>query len=102
MLDSVRRWWVSWHDAESDYRPLHDPPNAAILGWWCSGETMTEPPQFTIVAWVEAKNLGAVRAALAKEWPETKKAEFRFEDEVEATWRPTDRFPLSPWMKDRA
>lgn len=31
------RWWLSWVQTTEDVRPLTDPPNENILGWWCSG-----------------------------------------------------------------
>lgn len=97
----MKRFWVSWCDAEQDYRPLHDPPVLGILGWWCSGETCDEPTRYTIVAWVEAADESAARALLAADWPETQAAEFRFVDEVERSWRPSDRFPLASWTETR-
>ena len=97
----MKRFWMSWYDAEEDYRPLHDPPSEAILGWWCSGEHADG--RATLVALVQADDLPSACVAVAREWPETAqpKTEWRFGDEVALTWRPADRFPLSAWMEKR-
>jgi len=91
------RFWVSWYDAEEDYRPLHDPPGPGILGWWCSGETCEDPPRATLVVFIDAPSEAKARAALKREWPETANAEFRFFEEQPESFRPGDRFPLPDW-----
>jgi hypothetical protein len=53
-----------------------------------------------MVAWVEAKNERAAKSAIVKDWP-GKDREWRFINEVEPDWVPTDRFPLSDWSKKR-
>jgi hypothetical protein len=96
----MKRFWISWVSTEEDYRPLHDPPNEAILGWWCSGEDAGG--RAILVAWVQARHMALAVLAIAEDWPETKQQkEWRFDDEVPMSWRPTDRFPLEPWMKKR-
>lgn len=95
----LTRYWASWNEYAKDYRPLTSPPNKHILGWWCSGYAGDESYS-TIVAWVEAKNESEAKKAIAKDWPG--KREWRFVEECDVGYVPTDRFPLSPWMKKRA
>lgn len=95
---TIRRFWLSWEEKSDDHRPLTYPPNEAIIGWWCSGYG---DDYATIVAWVEAVDEDAARAAVAKDWPESASSEWRFCEEVERGWRPGDRFPLSTWMQER-
>ena len=91
----MKRFWLSWIEPSEDYRPLTFPPNAAILGWWCSGYGDAA----ILCAAVEAKSEDAAWKAVAKDWPGTKRK--RFCDEKDAEWRPGDRFPLSEWMESR-
>ena len=60
----MKRFWMSWYDAEEDYRPLHDPPSEAILGWWCSGEHADG--RATLVALVQADDLPSACVAVAR------------------------------------
>jgi hypothetical protein len=95
----MKRFWVSWYESVSpdDYRPLHDPPNAAILGWWCSGYRGDDIP--TLCALLEAESEAAARKAVGEDWPGEK--EWRFCEERAGDYVPGDRFPLSPWMRQR-
>jgi len=93
-----RLWWCSWVSAEPDYRPLSSPPNAAILGWWKSGETADGDS--TLVALIQANGEGEASASVRKDWPEFDGG-WRFIDEVGADWVLGDRFPVSEWMKER-
>ena len=99
----MARFWISWVQCTEDYRPLTFPPNAAILGWWCSGFDSSDSA--TICAAVEATDADAACDAIFKDWPEAE-AEFktgnlRFIETVDGNWRPSDRFPLSEWMVPR-
>ena len=87
------RFWISWQQPTSDPRPLTAPPNAAVLGWWESG---IGDGHFTLCAVVEAKSEAEAKAAVRKDWPEA--GDWRFCEERPASWRPSDRFPLSDWM----
>ena len=99
---ALRRFWYSWMEpmdpaAENDCRPLTFPPNASILGWWCSGEGSN---YFTLVAWIQAADEASVRNAVLVDWPNA--GNERFCKSVENDWRPSDRFPLSEeWMTQR-
>ena len=104
----MKRFWICWHQPTEDERPLTFPPNAAILGWWCTGygygyEQEDLPIIPVICALVEADTLPAALKAIKKDWPE---AELNGSDdwdaEVEANWLPPkDRFPPSDWMSER-
>jgi hypothetical protein len=90
----MKRFWVSWYDAEPDCRPLTDPPTKEVLGWWISGETMTEPTKYALCALVESESEDKARAALVKNWPEFLVSEERFFSEKPADFVPGDRFPM--------
>jgi len=94
----VTRFWLSWEEPSKDYRPLNFPPNAAVLGWWCSGCTAEEAA--TLCALVEADNESAAKAAIDADWP-AKERVWRFIDAVAIDYLPSDRFPPSDWMKVR-
>ncbi len=91
------RYWVSWHQPTDDYRPLQDPPNAAILGWWCSGYDSNDVP--ILCALIEAGSERIGKAAIEKDWPEAQR--YRFFNEVGQDFLLSDRFPMSAWMKKR-
>ena len=93
------RFWLSWHQPTPDYRPLAYPPNAAILGWWCSGSIADENNVAILCALVAAPNEGAAKAAVHVDWPEAER--WRFCDAVDDAWRPGTRFLLAPWMRQR-
>lgn len=91
-------YWLSWYQPTEDYRPLKDPPNPAILGWWCSGERADGAA--TLCACVIGENESHARNAVRIDWPEAQ--EWRFCKPVEEIgWRPSDRFPLVDWMRVR-
>lgn len=92
------RFWISWVQTTDDFRPLTDPPNKAILGWWCSGYTDRGA---TLCAAVEAASEGSAEQAVMIDWPEAA-GEWRFCERVEDNFRPSDRFPIGrDWMKER-
>ena len=95
------RFWLSWHQPTDDFRPLTDPPNAAVLGWWCSGYDADDTP--ILCALVSAVNTRAAKQKVRLSWPEAPSArrEWRIEQEQEPDWLPGDRFPLSDWMQKR-
>ena len=95
----LKRYWVSWYEYEKDYRPLKDPPNAGILGWWCSGHSDTNS---TLCALVQCESKAEVVQALGEDWPqESLVFDMRFIEPVEMDYRPSDRFVLTDWMKER-
>jgi 5-methylcytosine-specific restriction endonuclease McrA len=96
----LARWWVSWNETSADYRPLHDPPYAAILGWWCSGEA-GDGSYFTICALVSAPTEEKAKAAIKKDWP-TLHPDWRFVNKMAQGWLPDDRFPITKeWSQQR-
>lgn len=97
------RFWLSWKERSPDYRPLTDPPNEAVLGWWKSGEA-GDGSYATLCACVEAPDEEAAQAAVLKSWPPYKKklVEWRFCEPVADDFTPGDRFPIeSGWSKKR-
>jgi hypothetical protein len=94
---SMKRFWMSWFQPTEDHRPLTYPPNAGILGWWCSGQR--EDGAWTLCALVQARWELPAKIAVRKDWPEA--TEWRFVREVASDFSPGDRFPLSDWMKER-
>jgi len=50
-------------------------------------------------ALVRAPSAAAAQAAILKDWPEA--SDWRFVNERDKAWRPSERFPLHPWMIDR-
>ena len=95
----MKRFWISWYQPTEDYRPLADPPNAAVLGWWCSGYRCSDEAA-TLCALVAAEDERRAEAAVKVDWPEAE--EWRFCEERADDWRPTDRFPIeSEWARER-
>jgi hypothetical protein len=94
----MSRYWISWYETAEDHRPLTYPPNVSILGWWCSGYRCSDDAA-TICALVEAKDSRSAHNAIVKDWPGDK--DWRFTDEVDSGWIPSDRFPVEEWMKER-
>lgn len=93
----MTRFWMSWIVSEEDYRPLTFPPNAAILGWWCSGYDTDD--HSILCGLVEAKNEAAARKAVLRDWPGIS---WRFVEPKDTNHIiQSDRFPLSDWMKER-
>ena len=91
------RFWMSWIVAEEDYRPLTYPPNAAILGWWKSGEDMDG--NAILCGLVQASDEDSAENAVTKDWPGI---EWRFVNPESDNYVVTsDRFPLSDWMTSR-
>jgi len=94
---ALRRFWMSWFVSEEDYRPLTYPPNAAILGWWCTGTSSDD--RATLCGLVDATTEEEARAAVLRDWPGI---EWRFIEPQDADYViMSDRFPLSDWMKQR-
>lgn len=101
----MKRFWLSWEETSEDYRPISDPPNRAVLAWWCSGEA-GDGSYSTLVALVEAESEDRAKLAIALSWPVEKKVttwrKWRFCNEVGFDYRPTDRFPITkPWQRER-
>ena len=99
----MTRFWISWEQLTSDFRPLQDPPQPEnICAWWCSGGL--EAP-FTLCAIVEAKNEDEAEKFVKTAWQTKGKLEvgtIRFIEEREADWLPSDRFPITKeWEKQR-
>lgn len=96
----MKRYWISWEQLTSDCRPLHDPPNGNICGWWCS--VCTGESDWTIWAVVDAEDSDDAERAIKQDWPEAPANNcWRFFDEVAFDWRPGDRFPVKAWMEER-
>ena len=95
----MQRYWVSWKEYEKDYRPIHDPPNAAILGWWCSGHGDTYS---TLCALVQCESKAEIAQVLGEDWPQENLVfDMRFIQVVDMDYQPSDRFVLTDWMKER-
>ena len=90
-------FWISWYQPTEDHRPLTYPPNASILGWWCTG-TRGSDDASTMCALVSADSEEAAKQAIRKDWPEAE--EWRFCEKKESL-ELSDRFPLSDWMEPR-
>ena len=91
------RFWISWFVAEEDHRPLTYPPNAAVLGWWCTGYDASD--HAILCGLIEAKTEAAAKTAVKKDWPGIA---FRFVQQLSGSGLPlSDRFPLADWMRDR-
>lgn len=95
------RFWLSWPQPTEDYRPITDPPDPRVLGWWCSGSDSHD--RALLCALVQASNLNEAKSAIRASWPEapSRRQQWRIEDERLGDWLPGHRFPLSPWMKQR-
>ena len=94
------RYWIGWYQPiTKDVRPLKDPPNEAILGWWF-GEERTNKER-TICAVVKVKNSEEAKLAIKKDWPEAER--WRFCESRNSIWTPEQtRFPIDKrWMRDR-
>jgi hypothetical protein len=95
-------WWVSWEEVDShdDPRPLHDPPNEAVLGWWCSG-FRGDGSAAMMCALIAAPSSAALETAIAKDWPAKKARVWRFQNEVAHDFVLSDRFQPKEWMRKR-
>lgn len=98
------RFWISWIQRTADYRPLTFPPNAAILGYWCSGYDGDD--YAVMCAAVDAEDATKACIAIFEDWPEAKDDMLAngwrlFQHDKDDDWRPSDRFPLSDWMEER-
>lgn len=96
-------WWVSWeeHDSPNDSRPMHDPPNLAVIAWWESG-VAGDGSYATMVALVNAPDEKAVAKAIKADWPNKRARVWRFQNRRDD--RPLvigDRFPFAPWSIER-
>ena len=89
----MKRFWISWYQPTDDYRPVTVPPKSEVLGYWCSGYRGSDDAA-TMCAWVVAGSEDEANALISSEkyWPEAE--EWRFCNEVEDEWVPSDRFPL--------
>jgi hypothetical protein len=82
----MKRFWISWYQPTEDYRPLKEG-----IEYWCTGQTLSEPEQYTLCAIVDAKDEESAEARILKDWPEV--TDWRFCEERETDWRPpSDRF----------
>lgn len=99
VVDVDLKWfWLSWWEKSHDYRPLTYPPHQPVLGWWKSGENEEAA---SIVAMVAAESEDAAWSAIDLDWPLLECRDKRFCEQVEKGKLPSDRFPLSDWMKER-
>lgn len=90
-------FWMSWYQPGDDVRPVKCPPPEGILGWWHTGNGNEGETLCAMVtaededgAWSLIRSLGA--------WPDAGRERFC---ERATTPNPSDRFPLSAWMKPR-
>jgi len=96
---SKTRYWVSWYQPTEDYRPLSDPPNQNILGWWCSGSRLSDDAR-TLCAVVLAVDEEHAKTAVTVDWPEA--VQWRFVEEKSIDFVPGDRFPIGDgWERQR-
>lgn len=97
----LKRFWLSWVQPTEDYRPLTDPPEPRVIGWWCSGYTASD--HATLCALVQAETMEYAKKAIRASWPEAPgvRGNWRIDDERPQGWLPGDRFPLSGWMERR-
>lgn len=94
-----KRFWVSWIEKGTDFRPVTFPPRLPILGWWCSGYDGDD--NAIICAAVEAESHAAAESGIRQDWPGAGLEGWRFFGEQRPNWTPGDRFPLEDWMKER-
>lgn len=101
-MSDQARFWLSWTQPTEDYRPLTDPPDTRVIGWWCSGYDSNQRPR--LCALVRAGDLDEAKRAIRISWPEapTTRQAWRIEDQRPSDWLPGDRFPMSPWMTERS
>ena len=91
--DGIHRWWVRW------YTSTEMGPFNLFTPWWISGSTMHEPPKFTLVALIKAKDEDEVKEIVFGAYDKRPAdIEFSFIEQVEPTWQPNDRFPFDEWM----
>ena len=100
----MKRYWISWEQLTSDYRPLQDPPQPEnIRSWRCSGHS---PDGATICAIVDAESEDQAKEFVLNAWDASGTGEeigrWRFAEEKAADWLPGDRFPISKdWERKR-
>lgn len=94
----MKRFWISWYQQTEDHRPLVFPPTEGVLAWWCSGHSERGD---TLVSLVQAEDEEGIPEVLEPNWTKEERSDFRFVEEVDSDWRPSNRFPLSEWMKER-
>lgn len=98
------RYWISWEQLTSDYRPLQDPPQPEnIKAWWKSGENADS--NATLCAIVDASNEKEAENIIISAWQTKGKKEvgaIRFCEERTNDWLPNNRFPITKeWEKER-
>ena len=91
-------FWCSWVQKTKDYRPVTYPPNAAIIGWWCSGSDCDG--WAILCAWVQADSEDEAYKAVKSDWPEIQ--EWRF-CEQKSKYEASSRFSTAgnAWMQER-
>lgn len=98
----MKRYWLSWPQPTEDFRPLTDPPDARVLGWWCSGYDSNDVA--LLCALVQGVTLNDAKSGVRASWPEApnRYQAWRIEEERPSDWLPGDRFPIDkPWMRQR-
>jgi hypothetical protein len=96
-MSDLKRFWASWIQPTDDHRPLTFPPNEGVLGWWCSGYDRHD--EAILCAVILAENEDEAFKIVEKDWPEIQ--EWRFIDQREDDFKPSDRFVMSDWMEER-
>lgn len=94
----MARFWLSWYQPTKDYRPLLDPPNEHVLGWWCSGYRGSDDVPI-LCALIAARSEDEAQASVKTDWPEAE--EWRFCEKKPDDYIPGDRFPIDGWSKER-
>jgi len=100
---TMKRFWCSFYFLGDDYRPIGWPPKDGILGYWNSGMRCADEAT-TLVIFVEAESEEKAKELIgsAECWPEVAQGvEWRFFEERDFEWRPSDRFPLKEWNLER-
>lgn len=106
----TKRFWISWIQKTTDFRPMTDPPTPEVLGWWCSGYMDAGGDSIDLMhailcAVVEADDERDAQDIIYTNWTGADKSEigeFRFCEEKPDDWKPGSRFPItSDWERER-
>lgn len=84
-------YWLSWVQPGSDHRPLTDPPNESIRGWWIERRVDNGT---ILYAMVKAPDEQAAKAVVNVYWPEA--VEWLFCTERATLWKDSPVLKLQP------
>jgi hypothetical protein len=97
--NTQKLWWLSWNQAAGpsgiDSRPVSWPPPAAVLAFWQSGFA-ADGSYSTVVALVRAQTSDEAARIITRAWSPGVD-DWRFNDELDASKPPGDRFPAPDW-----